>query len=63
MWVFIALIAGSLVVSQHDTEEACQGRKAMAERQKVTNAKCVELPVSTVTHWNGSGIVLTPNAR
>jgi hypothetical protein len=44
MWIFIGLILGSLVISQHDTEEACQGRKAMlAKKKEPVYGQCVHL--------------------
>lgn len=42
-WIFIGLLAGSLVTSQHDTREACEGRAVVAREAKVERGKCVEL--------------------
>lgn len=44
-WILIAVVAGSLVVSSHDTKEACSGRVATLAEQKIT-AKCVEAPTA-----------------
>ncbi len=44
MWVSIAIIAGSLIVAQHDSQEACEGRKAMLLKEKsITSAQCVSI--------------------
>lgn len=42
-WILIAIVAQSIVVSGHDTKEACLGRKATLSEQKI-EAKCVEAP-------------------
>jgi len=42
-WILIAIVSGSIVVSGHDTKEACLGRIATLSEQKI-NAKCVEAP-------------------
>lgn len=42
-WVLIGVVAGSLVVSGHDTKEACMGREAMLREQKIP-ATCVRAP-------------------
>lgn len=42
-WILIAVVSGSLVVSGHDTKEACNGRVATLAEQKI-NARCVEAP-------------------
>lgn len=47
-WILIGVIAGSLVVSGHDTKEACEGRAVTLREQKVT-VKCVEAPNSGLT--------------
>lgn len=43
-WVMIAVIANSLVVSGHETKEACEGRAAIVHEQAKVEAKCVEAP-------------------
>ncbi len=42
-WILIAITSGMLMTSSHDTEEACLGRKAILEKDKITNAKCVDM--------------------
>lgn len=51
-WICVGLIAGSLVTSLHDTEEACKGREAMLQKQKVRTT-CVPMP----SHSVSSGII------
>lgn len=59
VWILVGLVAGSLVTSQHDTEEACLGRKALLEKQAVS-AKCVPLGQTTTHFFTGNNLVLTP---
>lgn len=42
-WIYIGLVAGSIVTSVHPSKEACLGRKTMLEEQKIAG-KCVEAP-------------------
>ena len=58
-WILIGLIAGSLIVSQHETEEQCEGRKAMIVKQKGI-AKCHTLSDATgsVTWEIGGGDII-----
>lgn len=42
-WILIAIASGMLMTSSHDTEEACLGRKAILEKDKITNSKCVNM--------------------
>lgn len=35
-YVFLAILSGSVVVSVHDTREACLGRKATMENRGIT---------------------------
>lgn len=42
-WILIAVTSGMLMTGHFDTEEACLGRKAMLEKDKITNAKCVNM--------------------
>jgi hypothetical protein len=42
-WIYIGLVAGSIVTSIHPSKEACLGRKTMLEEQKISG-KCVEAP-------------------
>lgn len=52
-WILIGVVAGSIVVSGHDTKEACKGREAMLLEQKIP-AKCVEAPGQGIT-FTGTG--------
>lgn len=54
-WIFIGLLAGSLVTSGHDTREACEGRAVIAKEKGVERGKCVELSQSYAL---GSGSTL-----
>lgn len=51
-WIMIAVVAGSLVVSGHDTKEACEGRAAMVREAIKGAAKCVEGPSSGAVCFN-----------
>ena len=51
-WIFIGILAGSLVTSGHDTREACEGRAVIMREQKVERGKCVELAPLYVTGSN-----------
>ena len=42
-WICIGLLAGSLITSQHENREACEGR-AVVLREAKAMAKCVEVP-------------------
>ena len=39
-WLLIGVVAGSLIVSPHKTEEECEGRKAMVLKSDGAKAKC-----------------------
>ncbi len=45
-WVLVGLLGGSLLTSEHQTREACEGR-AVILREKGAQAKCVELGSSS----------------
>ena len=49
-WILIAITTGMIMTSHHETEEACLGRKAMLEKEKITNSKCVEMSKKTILH-------------
>ena len=34
-WILIGVVVGSFVVSGHNTEEGCLGRKAVLDKQKI----------------------------
>lgn len=53
-WIFIALLSGNLVTSQHATEEACLGRKAMVEKDQKVSGKCVDMSPQYVTSSTGT---------
>ncbi len=58
-WIFIAVIAGSIVVSGHDTEEQCLGRKAIVEKDNKIVGTCIKAPShSWLPVYNGSSIQL-----
>ena len=42
-WILIAIASGMLMTGHYETEEACLGRKAMLEKDKITNVKCVSM--------------------
>lgn len=42
-WILIAITSSMLMTGHYETEEACLGRKAMLEKDKITNAKCVDM--------------------
>lgn len=54
-WILIAWLMGSLVTSVHDTEEQCEGRRAMLSKEKNVSAPmCVRSLPSTTTLTNGT---------
>lgn len=50
-WIFIGLLLGSSVTSQHDSREACEGR-AVILREKGVAGKCHDANIGTgiITH-------------
>lgn len=42
-WILIAITSGMLMTGHYETEEACLGRKAMLEKDKITNVKCISM--------------------
>ena len=52
-WILIAIVAGSIVTSGHDTKEACLGRVATLAELKIT-AKCVEAPTNYGSSLTGT---------
>lgn len=54
-WILIAITSGMLMTGHYETEEACLGRKAMLERDKITNAKCVDMR-SIIGYSTGTSI-------
>lgn len=51
-YLLIGSLLGSLISSEHDTREACEGR-AVILREKGASAQCVALP-SAASTWGGS---------
>lgn len=46
-WIFIGLLAGSLVTSTHETEEACLGRAEMLRKKEVVG-RCERAPATGI---------------
>lgn len=41
MWILTGILLGSLITSTHDTQESCEGRKAMLGKEKnVSSLEC-----------------------
>ena len=68
-WIMIAVVAGSILVSGHASEEACRGRAAMVEKDQKVAVTCVKAPShssgitpggGTGLQWECSGAVCTP---
>lgn len=59
-WIFIAVIAGSIVSSGHDTEEQCLGRKAIIEKDYKIVGTCIKAPSrnSGLAYYNGGTLCL-----
>jgi len=59
-WIYIGIVAGSLVTAGFDSQEKCEGRRVMLEKQKVSG-KCVEGPLPngamTLQFYNGQTLV------
>jgi hypothetical protein len=54
-YVLIARILGSLIVSEHDNEELCLGRKELMKKEKsVTALECYKESSSSVTLSTGT---------
>lgn len=58
-WLLIGVVAGSLIISPHTTEEGCEGRKAMVLKTEGAKAKCNEFSKLIGTDsgyiiWNGT---------
>lgn len=52
MWILIGVLLGSIVSSQHDTREACEGR-AVILREKGARVKCEAMNTGTGTTIQG----------
>ena len=42
IWILVGMISGSLVVSQHETREACEGRAVILKERHISVTPCVE---------------------
>lgn len=61
-WICIGLLAGSLVTSLHENEEACRGRQAMQSKAGATS-DCYKMPSKGLFGTSYSGNILTlPNS-
>ena len=61
-WIFVAVIAGSIVTSGHSTEEQCLGRKAIIEKDNKIVGTCIKAPSHGTTWTSGSlATTSTPN--
>jgi hypothetical protein len=63
-WILIAISTGMLMTANFETEEACLGRKAMLEKDKIINSKCVNMSPVYFTGSSNSISILptyTPN--
>lgn len=60
-WILIAITSGMLMTGHYETEEACLGRKAMLEKDKITNSKCVDMRNLSFTNTGVGTVCLTPN--
>lgn len=54
-WIFVGLLLGSTVTSEHDTREACEGR-AVTLREKGVAGKCHETGSQFTTIYSGNAI-------
>lgn len=59
-WIMIGVIGGSLVVSGHDSKEACEGRAAVLREQKVPT-KCTEAPGGMILYSTSPSIWTSPS--
>ena len=61
-FIFGAVLAGSIVVSGHPSEESCLGRKAMVEKENKIAGTCIRAPShSSGLTYNGPILNLEPN--
>lgn len=56
-WILIAITSGMLMTGHYETEEACLGRKAMLEKDKITNIKCVSMSNLAILSTGNSNLV------
>lgn len=60
-WIMIAVVAGSIVVSGHETREACEGRAVVVREATKGAAKCVEAPSNGMSY--GRTLTISPNTQ
>lgn len=60
-WIYIGLLAGSLVTSTHDNKEACEGR-AVTLKEKGVIGKCEAAP-QALTSRDSSGTLTCFSGR
>lgn len=57
-WIFIGILAGSLVTSTHNDKEACEGR-AVTLKEKGVVGKCEAAPSTSLTSFGaGNGTII-----
>ena len=61
-WIFLGIIAGSIITSALPSEEACLGRKAVMEKLHIAGI-CVKVPSNSMglTSSGSNVIQLLPN--
>jgi hypothetical protein len=52
-WLYVGVVAGSIVASGHPTREACEGRRVIIQQQHKVDGICVMVP----GHSLGSAII------
>lgn len=52
-WILIGTLLGSIVTSQHDTREACEGRLVVLKEKGVAG-ECKQIQQQNYTVYNGS---------
>lgn len=61
-WILIGTVLGSIVTSQHETQENCEGRKAMLLKENKIYTECFKNPIgATLTYGTyGTGTTIAP---
>jgi len=49
-WIFVVVLAGSIVTSGHSSREACDGRKATFEREYRVSGQCINMNWESTVH-------------
>ena len=61
-WIFVAVLAGSIVASGHPNEESCLGRKAVIEKENKLTGVCIKAPShSSGLTYSGPILNIEPN--